>query len=48
MYGTSVMKRVSQTAGWGGFYLIGGHGAKWWPFFPLPLWERVPERSESG
>src|SRR6266852_1471069 len=22
------MKRVSWSAGWGGFYLIGGHGAK--------------------
>src|ERR1700704_4945156 len=50
MYGASVMKRVSWSAGWGGFYLIGGHGAKCRPsaFFPLPLWERVPSRSEGG
>jgi hypothetical protein len=32
------MKRVSGSAGWGGFYLIGGHGAKCrLPFFPSPL-----------
>src|ERR1700681_3523162 len=31
------MKRVSWSAGWGGFYLIGGHGAKWCPLLSSPL-----------
>src|SRR5258705_10270483 len=39
--------RVGHEAGlvvkrWGGFYLIGGHGAKWrLSFYPLPLCSRV-------